>query len=175
MNFSNEVIPPQGFPKYESVPMIKVDAAYWKVMKWRFLIAFIILTAVASVFFLIPGLAPARWYVAMAFLAGITARYLLQKAAFERRSYAIREHDIIYRHGILSVITTVVPFSRIQHVAVLEGFLSGKYGIAAIRVYTAGGSSADIKVAGLPKEIAFGIKEIILGKIKNVSDGASGR
>ncbi len=166
MPFTNETILPGDFPKYEEVTTTLIDPGYWEVIRWRFLIGLCVVAVIVILFFVVPGLREAKWYVSVLLLLFISLRYLLMKMAFARRSYAVREHDIIYRHGILSVITTIVPFNRIQHVALLEGFIERKYHVATIQIFTAGGSSADIKVAGLPKEIASALKEIILEKIK---------
>ncbi len=164
--FTNATILPGDFPKYEEAATTLIDPDYWKVIWWRFLIGLCVIAAIVILFFVVPGLQEAKWYVSVPLLLFISIRYFLMKMAFVRRSYAVREHDIIYRHGILSVITTIVPFNRIQHVALLEGFIERKYRVATVQIYTAGGSSADIKVAGLPRETALALKEIILGKIK---------
>src|SRR5690606_41032422 len=38
------------------------------------------------------------------------------RLAFKKRGYAVREKDLLYRSGILSTTTTIVPFNRIQHI-----------------------------------------------------------
>lgn len=166
MDFKNDTIPPWDFPKHEEVATTRIHPDYWKVIQWRFLIVLIFMVGVAVMFFLMPDLHDVAWYVSAGFLAIIMLLYFLHKAAFQRRSYAVREHDIIYRHGILSVNTTIVPFNRIQHIAVMEGFIARKYGVATLGIYTAGGSSADLRIAGLPADAAGAMKEIILRKIK---------
>src|SRR5690606_34653268 len=98
------------------------------------------------------------------FISGMFFSILYSKA-FHKRKYAVREHDIIYQRGLLSNHVTIVPFSRIQHVAVYESFLARKLKLAQIQIFTAGGTAGTLKISGLEKENAEKIKAVILGKI----------
>ena len=59
------------------------------------------------------------------------------------------EHDAIYKSGLISETTTIIPFNRVQHVALHQGFISRKLGLASIELFTAGGSSSDLEIPGL--------------------------
>jgi uncharacterized membrane protein YdbT with pleckstrin-like domain len=57
-------------------------------------------------------------------------------------------------------------------VALHEGVFSRMYQLTELQVYTAGGSSSDLHIPGLPKEEAERIKSFLLNKItvlENVS------
>ena len=71
----------------------------------------------------------------------------------------------MFRKGILSTTTTVIPFNRIQHVALHEGVFSRMYQLSELQVYTAGGSSSDLHIPGLPREEAERIKTFLLNNI----------
>ena len=49
--------------------------------------------------------------------------------------------------------------------ALHEGIFSRKFGLAAIQVFTAGGDTSDVKIAGIEKEHAEKIKQLLVGKI----------
>jgi membrane protein YdbS with pleckstrin-like domain len=95
----------------------------------------------------------------------IALLFWLSTISFRKKGYALREKDILFQKGILSRTTTVIPFSRIQHVALHEGFFSRMYQLSELQIYTAGGSSSDLHIPGLPKEQAEQMKTFLLQKI----------
>ena len=134
-------------------------------MSINFLLTFLILGGLITAFSFLPKIGQYRWYIIGAFVVLMVIIFTLQKMAFYKRSYAIRERDIIYRRGLLSTTTTIIPFTRIQHVALNEGFIARYYGLAQLQIYTAGGSSSDLKISGLSKEDAEKIKSVIMLEI----------
>jgi hypothetical protein len=84
---------------------------------------------------------------------------------YESEGYAIRERDIIHRRGILTRTVTTIPFNRMQHCEISQGPVESAFGLATLRVFTAGGSSSDLEIEGLPHEEAVRIKEFITTKI----------
>lgn len=166
MVFENEIIDPAQLPRYESVPLTPIDPLFRNVILWNWLFAALITSGVVALFFLPGDLQVARWVAVATGALFIASWGMLQLKALSRRAYALRGHDVIYRHGIISITTVVIPFNRIQHVAVKEGVFSRIYGLASIQVYTAGGASADVSIAGLKKEVAEQLKEAILERIR---------
>src|SRR5690606_38851871 len=114
-NFSNPLIESSELPRYEEVPLTPVSALYWRVMLINFFISMLIAGAVLTVVLVIAGPSANVLFPLLSlfilFFAGI---YWLQQRAFQRRGYAVRQHDIIYRRGTLATLTTVIPFQRIQ-------------------------------------------------------------
>ena len=165
--FTNEVISIDSLPKYEDAKMTPVQKKYWTVMVINFLITFLILGGILTFFFFLRDTPQYFRYVLVGYLVLMIISFFLKRMSFSKRSYALRERDIIYRHGILSTITTIIPFTRIQHVALNEGFVSRYYHLAQLQIYTAGGASSDLKISGLLKEDAEQIKEAIMFHIIN--------
>ena len=166
MDFQNEVISLDSLPDYQSAALEPIDRRYRMVIIWQWIFATLVAAGIVLLFFFVDEWIPYRWVAVGAWIALAVSWMLLSLQAFKRRAYAVRMHDIIYRHGILSISTTVIPFVRIQHVTVHEGILSRLYGLASVQVFTAGGSSADLKVNGLPRATAESLKEVILQQIK---------
>lgn len=165
MTFQNDVLDVSSLPRYETAPLTPIDVRYRKIILWNAVIFALFTGALAVFFFVVDDFRPYRW-LALAF--SILAPVLwgiLQLWAFKRKGYAVREHDVIYVHGVLSVKTTVVPFNRIQHVSVKEGVFSRIYGLASVQIFTAGGTAADLQVRGLDKTTAEKIRNLILQKI----------
>ena len=165
--FKNEVIQIDSLPKYEEAEMTRIQNKYWTVMVINFLIAFLIVGSIVTGFSFLSDMRENQVYILSGYVALMLLVFFLQKMSFSKRSYALRERDIIYRHGILATMTTIVPFTRIQHVALNEGFVSRYYNLAQLQIYTAGGSSSDLKISGLSREDADKIKDLIMLRIKN--------
>ena len=73
---------------------------------------------------------------------------------------------MIYNFGVFQKTTVLIPFNRIQHIALHQGPFSRKFGLASLQFYTAGGSTTDISIPGIPLEIAKSFKETISDKIE---------
>jgi hypothetical protein len=82
------------------------------------------------------------------------------------RGWALREHDIIARYGVLwrSVIT--LPVARIQHVETTSGPLERSQGLARLKLFTAGGMTADLTVIGLSDHTAGRLREYLVEQIR---------
>lgn len=85
--------------------------------------------------------------------------------AIPKRGYAIRDKDIVFRFGVIFRSVTAVPFNRIQHVETSSSPLDRKFKIAALQIFTAGGSGGDLKIDGLSANIAERLRVYILDKV----------
>ena len=94
--------------------------------------------------------------------------FLYLKISFAKKGFAIREHDVIFKSGVISETTTIVTNNRVQHVALHQGILSRIFGLASIELFTAGGSSSDLKISGLLLDDAKKIKESVSLKINEI-------
>ncbi|HUH50610.1 MAG TPA: PH domain-containing protein [Flavobacterium sp.] len=166
--FSNTIIDLQRLPKYQEVVFEKLHPKYKNVIVINLsIISMIILFATMSTFISVYFSADkvARsFYIGIlgAALVFIVLLFWLSFIAFKKKGYALREKDLLYRRGILATSKTIIPFNRIQHIAVSEGVFSRFYGLASIEIYTAGGSSSDLRIAGIEKERAYQIKEFLM-------------
>jgi hypothetical protein len=87
--------------------------------------------------------------------------------AFPKRGYVVRDKDILFRKGIVWQSVTAVPFNRIQHVETSNTPLDRKFGLATLQLFTAGGSSGDLKIDGLTASIAEQLRIFVLRKVGN--------
>lgn len=168
MNFTNQTIDIDSLPKYQEVTLQPIHPKYWNVMVINILI-FIILLLMAFVGISIaaPEKLPTLFYVLTPLLIIAFGGFLfwINRMAFKKRGFAIREKDLLYRSGVLATTTIIVPFNRIQHIAVNEGVFSRMYDLAALEIYTAGGSSSDLTISGIERDKAISIKEFLMNNI----------
>lgn len=87
------------------------------------------------------------------------------KISVPRRGYVVRDRDIVFRSGVIWRSVTAIPFNRIQHVETSNTPLDRKFGLATLQLFTAGGSSGDLKIDGLGKDVAEQLRVYILGRV----------
>ncbi len=166
--FSNEVIDPAGLPDFRRAALERVSPRFGPYAMISSAIFWLVLLAAAlavprlpMVEFelpawlpLLPGLA-LLWFAAV---AGLDAR---------RRRWALREHDLIYRSGLIWQRTAILPFARIQHVETASGPLERLFGLMRVKCFTAGGLAADLTVEGLERDDARRVRQYLLEQIRD--------
>jgi len=167
MEFSNNTVDLDLLPKYEETKLQPLQPDYWKVIVIN-LVFFLLAIAIciAVVVWLKEETKPHLWKIIVLYIKFACGLFLTYYLSYKRRGVAVREKDIIYRSGILSVSTTIIPFVRIQHVALKEGFISRSYNLATLEVFTAGGATGNLNIPGLKIDEAKKIKELLLNKLE---------
>jgi membrane protein YdbS with pleckstrin-like domain len=166
-NFTNEIIDTAGLPRFEEVQFSVLHPNYWKVTLINTFFFFLILAiGIGLLMFFNRGLLVFLVEISIVFFIMLFTIVLLSRIGFLKKGFAFRTHDVLYRHGIIATNTIVIPYNRVQHVALHEGFISRFFGLAKIEVFTAGGSSSDIQIPGIEIEQAENIKQLLMGKIQ---------
>lgn len=165
-DFTNDTLDIDGFPKYEEVSLNAVSKKYWKVVLLNIIIFLLALAAgLAMLWQIAVASRPYIYVICLGYIAFSTLLILLYQTAIRRRGFAIREKDILYRSGIIAISTTIIPFSRVQHIALDEGLFSRMYQLGQLRIFTAGGSSGSLHIPGIEIEQARQIKELLMKQI----------
>ena len=76
--------------------------------------------------------------------------------------YTIREQDIILYKGLFFKKVICQPVLRIQHIDIQRGPFERYFGLATLKVYSAGGSDHTLAIPGLPKDIAERMRQFVL-------------
>jgi membrane protein YdbS with pleckstrin-like domain len=168
MDFLNQQIDLNTLPGIEDVAWKKIEPDYLKVLRFHWLIVSVVLLIGGGILvFFNSRLQSPLWLASIAFaflLVSGLYLFFLQRS-FHYRAYAIRQHDILYRHGWIVKHTEACPFNRIQHCSVNSGPLERKFRLASLTLYTAASSQGDLKISGLPEETANTLREFIMKKI----------
>jgi hypothetical protein len=171
MEFTNETINISTLPKFEDTKLEPLQKDYFKVMLIQFGIVFgILLIGIIVLYFIsIEALIKDKiiYFVIGWLILGVLS-FLYLKISFAKKGFALREHDVIFKSGVISETTTIVTNNRVQHVALHQGMLSRYFGLASIELFTAGGSTSDLKIKGLLLEDAKKIKESVSLKINEI-------
>ena len=173
MSFTNETINISELPKFEEVSFLPLHRDYWKIVLIKTVVFF---TVVAFVFTSIvyfdlnnnDGILGIADYLTIkigAILLLFLFVLVISRIGFKKKGYAFRQHDVLYKSGVISETTTIIPYSRIQHVALHEGFIARQFGLASVQIFTAGGGNSDIEIPGIEKDKAQNIKQLLMSKL----------
>jgi hypothetical protein len=166
-HFTNVMIDTTQLPKFEHVEFTPLHPDYWKVQMVGLLIfAFVLGVAIAVLLLYNDELSGTELPIIGGGIILLLLVLLFSRIGFKKKGFAFRTHDVLFRSGIIATNTVVIPYNRIQHVALHEGLLSRYFGVAKVEIFTAGGSSSDIEIPGIEKEQAENIKQLLMGKIQ---------
>lgn len=166
-NFTNQTIDTKQLPRFEEVQLSALHPKYWMVSLINTTAVFLIIgIALGFVWLNAEEFSEIGIYFLVAYILVLMIAFLLTRIGFKKKGFAFREHDVIYRSGIIATNTMVIPYNRVQHVALHEGLISRYFGLAKVEIFTAGGSSSDVEIPGIAKEEAENIKQLLMGKIQ---------
>ncbi len=166
--FRNDEVSPEALPDFRAVTLQRVSARYTP---------YAVLTSAwfwpaLAVVLQVPGRLPEPPFIVAPVLSLALAALALPAVAYavldaRRRGWAVREHDLISRSGVLWQRTMILPFSRIQHVETINGPLERLFGLMRVRCFTAGGMSADLTLKGLSVADARRVRHYLLEQIRD--------
>lgn len=166
-HFTNEVIDTMQLPRFEAVVLSKLDSKYGKVIGINILITFLFFgVGLAALLFFNPGLQDYWLQFLILYAVVIAFVVLFSVVSLKKKAFAFRTHDVIFQSGVIATNTIVIPYNRVQHVALHEGFVSRFFGLAKVEIFTAGGSASDISIPGIALAQAEDIKQLLMGKIQ---------
>jgi len=163
-NFQNPQIFDLEIPDFSDLKLKAISPKYLRIILFNLSLFSILLVgsvAVAFYFFYFNLSMIQVWAVVIGILLLIVFLFLNTFIGFKFRKYAVREKDLVYQYGWLKRSIIIIPFSRIQHIKVEQGWFSKILNLKSISVFTAGVNGGDITISGLPEDIAEGINNHI--------------
>lgn len=164
--FENQSVALDDLPKVDEQDFKAIEKKYKSFLHLRNALFFVILLGALAVFHFfntseieIPLMVFLGAYGVLAFFWIISVS--LVELGFPRKSYLLRNHDLLYKTGYLMQKMTAVSKNRIQHVEIRQGILLRLFKLSKLVVYTAGGNSSDLSIPGLKPEDAEILKEHI--------------
>jgi len=164
--FENPEIAIENLPGAVAVQWQELDPKYKRLRQVQALLTMLtvavpllFVTIVAELPLLRTAVAWSAWTVILAiFLAWPVI-------AFPKRGYVVRDKDILFRKGVVWRSVTAIPFNRIQHVETSNSPLDRKFSLATLQLFTAGGSSGDLRIDGLAASVAEQLRVYLLRKV----------
>lgn len=167
--FSNIPINIAELPRAEEVPLQPLHPAYLTVLRIEWLItAAILIGGLTALFIFSDKLwqGSGRYTLPSAVFLFLSVYYFLQEKGFPYHAYAVREKDVLYQKGWLVRSLKACPYNRIQNCTVQSGPLERRWGLATLKLFTAGSSGADMRISGLTQEEADNLRQAILTRIQ---------
>lgn len=167
-SFTNTSIDTRQLPQFEAVTFQPLENDYKKVLFFNIAVLAFILIAIFGVFLIInPDLITGTVLLSAIFgiIVVIALTFLFGLLSLQKKGYAFRQHDVLFKSGIIATTITIIPYNRVQHVALHQGPVSRKLDLAMIEIFTAGGSGSDIRIAGIRKDEAEKIKQLVMAKL----------
>ncbi len=169
MNFTNLQIQTESLPKVEDLVLKPISKSYLKIIAINKLALYIGLFGLAfGVKYFLENKEDIQlnlWYMLSVILGFCIVNFIFSVLAFEKRKYAIREHDVVYAKGLIINSITTVPISRIQHVEESRSWLARHFGLSTLKIFTAGEAGSDLSINGLDHLEAKGINDFISTKM----------
>ncbi len=167
-NFSNSILTPENLPEIKPEDFNLLDKKYRTILFIRVAIFILFMVGGFIAFMILSDEEPATEItIIITSIIIILASYsiIITIFGFPKKGYLVREKDISFQKGLLIFKSTSVPFNRIQHVEVNQGILAKMFKLSSVKIYTAGGSTSDLSIPGLPVKIAENLKAFLSKKI----------
>ncbi len=97
-------------------------------------------------------------------LVGFVVALAWPNARYKRLRYGLDPFGLILQHGVLWRTQIALPRTRIQHSDVSQGPLQRRYGIATLKLYTAGSRYTKVELEGLQHAEAIALRDSLLGR-----------
>lgn len=164
-DFANPPIDVSGLPRIEQPQFVPLDRNFLRSkLVGDGIFAVIVLAATAMV---TAGLAQTGGPVWLPLSVGgflllmVVLAAVLQTIAVNHLGYLVREHDLTFRQGVISRVTQTIPYNRVQHVGIDRGPVERMFGLATLRLRSAGGV---IGIEGLALDDANRLKELVVAR-----------
>ncbi|MBT8090456.1 MAG: PH domain-containing protein [Gammaproteobacteria bacterium] len=163
--FENPEIALDDLPDTDGLDWERLHPLYTRALRVASAIILTIIALGISALNFVPNL-PLAPVVALYALLAIAAAVAMiwPGVSVQRRGYVLREKDILFRRGVIWQSVTAIPFNRIQHVETSSTPIERKFGLAALQLFTAGGSGGDLRIDGLGEDAAESLRVFILDK-----------
>lgn len=91
---------------------------------------------------------------------------------WRKLGYKLGPDEVALRHGVISTSFRSARYDRIQAVDVVESVIARLFGLAAVRVETAGGTASVIEISFLRRQEAMALREELLTHVHSRSAGS---
>ncbi|MCW1720410.1 PH domain-containing protein [Pseudoalteromonas sp. A3] len=86
---------------------------------------------------------------------------LYNALSIKLQGFALRNHDIAFKKGVIWQQITILPLARVQHMEIHQGPIERKLKLASLKLFSAGGVSADLQISGLTHEQCKNIRQFV--------------
>lgn len=167
--FQNDTILIDDIPKYQEIETQPLHASYKKIVMLNSLITLLLGVGICiALFFLIDEIE--KFYAIVPILLISVLLALFPMLSYKKKKYAFRQHDVIFKKGLIVKNTHISPYIRLQHVVIKQGWYAKKLGLATLVLYTAANNFSDISIPGLTLEEAERWKSFLMNRMEDLNN-----
>jgi membrane protein YdbS with pleckstrin-like domain len=139
-----------------------VDPKAVALWRWQAAITFVVF-AVPLVGVILRAPSPASWLLPGAYaVLAFCCVWTLPSAHYRALEYGVDAQGIAVQRGIFWRSRIALPRIRIQHSDVSQGPLERRYGVATLKLYTAGSRYTKIELSGLAHVDALALRDALI-------------
>jgi membrane protein YdbS with pleckstrin-like domain len=90
--------------------------------------------------------------------------WVLPSAHYDALRFAVDDHGISIQRGIFWRSRIALPRIRVQHSDVSQGPLQRRFGVATLKLYTAGSRFTKIELPGLAHDDALALRDALIAR-----------
>jgi membrane protein YdbS with pleckstrin-like domain len=175
VTFTNASLDPQNLPALAEAPLEPVSPRLAPCQAVLRSLHWLLLTGLAALVpFMIADIAAWQPWPAVAVALLGASGIVLGWLEARRRAYGLRQHDLIYRRGLLVQSTQVLPLARLQHIETTSNPVERAFGLVRLVCFTAGGRGADMVLEGLTADRAAAIRQHLLARLESAEPEPTG-
>lgn len=147
-----------------SSQLIKLYYAYIVMVVLLVLVPLMLPLAVFRVYLIL-------WIVGLPLVAGFIGIMVWLPMYYRSISYKMTRDELVWRRGVWFKNTGIVPYNRITNVDIVQGPVSRRFGIASLKIQTAGYSganqrSSELRLEGIERfeELRESIMSLVRGR-----------
>lgn len=164
----NDLVTINQIPDYEKIPLTNLHSEYKKIAQMNALIASGIgLVLLLAIFFVFDAVKKYYTIIGILLIFVFVISYI--SISYKYKKYAFRQHDAIYKSGIVFQVTHIIPYVRLQHITIKQGWYAKRLGLVTLCLYTAS-SNGDISISGLSLQEAERWKSFLLNRIETTEN-----
>ncbi|WP_166419524.1 PH domain-containing protein [Pseudoalteromonas sp. Z1A8] len=103
----------------------------------------------------------AQTYLLIGMPVLVAVSMLYNMVSIRLQGFAVRNHDIAFKKGVIWQQVTVLPLARVQHMEIHQGPIERKLSLASIKLFSAGGVSADLQISGLTHDDCKNMRQFV--------------
>lgn len=167
-DFSNQQISSQDLPQSEAVHWQALLPSYRKVQRISIALVWggILVSGIGLSWVILEEFKP--WIaglIALVALGSGAINLRLVDAAYRVKGYAVREHDICYREGLIFRKSSTIPYRRLQQVTLNQGPIMKLAHCHSLELFVPGQLGV-LNIPGLSLEEAQRIQTFVLSQIR---------
>jgi hypothetical protein len=145
-------------------PLQNVDPAAISVWRIEGFITAVVLAIGGLVPLALTSLKMAALLASCIATVGFVIAAIWPNARYKRLRYGLDQFGLILQHGVFWRTQIALPRTRIQHSDISQGPLQRRYGIATLKLYTAGSRYTKVELEGLQHAEAIALRDSLLGR-----------